>query len=201
MRILDCRGLSCPKPVVLTKKELEAMENGKIQVIVDNLTAKDNISKFVNNLGFHFEILEKEGCYNIIINKENVELIDKETVECTKNGLVHNKNVVLVVGTERLGLGDDKLGEVLMKSYMFALSECEDKPKTILFLNGGVKLTSQGSEVLESLKMLENSGTEIMSCGTCLDFFGLKEKLIIGSITNMYSIINKMNEATNTIKL
>lgn len=111
------------------------------------------------------------------------------------------KDLVLVVGTDKLGQGDDKLGYVLMKSYMFALSESNNKPQTILFLNNGVKLATEGSEVIESLKGLEAGGTEIMSCGTCLDYYGLKSKLIVGSVTNMYTIVAKMNDASNTIKL
>lgn len=194
MKILDCRGLACPKPVIMTKKELENMVSGEIEVIVDNEAAKENVSKLANNLGVAFEIKERDSFYHIILKKEakdNCEVINFEGT----------KDIVLLVSSDKLGDGDDKLGAALMKSYMYALSESENKPSTLLFLNGGVKLTALGSEVIESLKILENDGVVIMSCGTCLDYYGLKDKLLIGSVTNMYTIIEKMNKATNTIKL
>jgi selenium metabolism protein YedF len=108
---------------------------------------------------------------------------------------------VILVASEFLGAGDDKLGSMLMKSYMYALTESDVKPKTMLFLNSGVKLTTEGSDSLESIKTLESQGVEIMSCGTCLDFYGLKEKLAVGQVTNMYSIVEKTNGSSNTIRI
>jgi selenium metabolism protein YedF len=201
MKILDCRGLSCPKPVILTKKALDGMNKGVIEVLIDTMTVKDNITKFVSNLGLQYEVLEKAGFFSIIINKENLQSFEEEPTNCSMENSVPIKNLVIVIGSNRFGLGDDTLGEALMKSYIYALSESDDKPKTMLFLNSGVKLTAMGSDVVECLRLIEESGTEIMSCGTCLDFYGLKEKLVIGSITNMYTIVSKMNGASNTIKL
>jgi selenium metabolism protein YedF len=198
MKTLDCRGLACPKPVIMTKKELEALPSGELEVIVDNIAAKENVSKFVKNIGYEFEVTEKDNLYYITIKK------DGEAIEETCNIMDFantNKNLVILVGSDKMGFGDDKLGAALMKSYIYALTESEVKPSCMLFLNGGVKLTTEGSEVLDSLKQLEKGGVEILSCGTCLDFYGLKEKLCVGGITNMYTIVEKMNGATNTIKL
>lgn len=196
MKTINCVGLPCPKPVIMTKKELENIENGELEVIVDNLVAKENVSKYAKSAGLDFTINEKENLYHILIKKGN-----NEAVECSLMNFENEKNLVIVVGSDKLGTGDDNLGNVLMKSYIYALTESETKPKTILFLNGGVKLTTEGSEVLESLKSLESKGVEILSCGTCLDFYGLKDKLTIGNITNMYTIVEKMNSAEKTIRI
>lgn len=198
MKVLDCKGLACPKPVILTKKELENMESGEIEVIVDNDTAVANVSKFAKSIGAEAVVKCNEGISHIIIKKEKNLPLDDNINSMNFRPM---ENLVLLVGNDKLGNGDDKLGAVLMKSYMFALAESDKKPHTILFLNGGVKLTTEGSDVLESLKLLEAAGTEIMSCGTCLDFYGVKDKLTIGSVTNMYTIVEKMNGASNTIKL
>lgn len=195
MKIIDCKGLACPKPVIMTKKELEAMDSGEIEVIVDNEAARKNVSKFAGSQGFEYKVSEKEGLYHIVINKKE----NKEA--CPIMNFDSNGNLVIFVGTDKLGLGDDKLGASLMKSYIYALTENDIKPSTMIFVNGGVKLTTEGSDVLESLIKLQDEGVEILSCGTCLDFYNLKDKLVVGSVSNMYTIVEKMNSASNTIKL
>jgi selenium metabolism protein YedF len=135
-----------------------------------------------------------DGLYHITITK-------KENSNCDVMDLKEGKGPVILVSSDKFGSGDDKLGAVLMKSYMFALSESDVKPETMLFANGGVKLTCEGSDVLESLKSLQENGVEMLSCGTCLDFYGLKEKLSIGNITNMYTIVEKMNKSGNAIRI
>lgn len=192
MNIIDCKGLKCPQPVINTKKYFDAIENGEAEVIVDNEVAKNNISKFCNSNGFKYSVEEKEGLYFIKITKEDcnceIEDLNKDTL-------------VILITSDKLGAGNDTLGETLMKSYLYALSESDKLPVDLLFLNGGVKLVAEGSEVLDSLKRLKDKGVNIASCGVCLDFYGLKEKLAVGEITNMYTIIEKMNTANNTIKL
>jgi len=192
MKTIDCTGLKCPQPVINTKKYFDSIEEGIAEIVVDNEVAKNNIVKLAENSSLKCEIMEKDGNYHIKINKERCQC---EVMELT------SKKFTIVVSTDKLGLGDDKLGAALMKSYMFALAESESIPQDMLFLNSGVKLAVEGSEVLESLNKLKDRGVSIASCGTCLDFYGLKDKLTIGEITNMYTIIEKMNNADKTIKL
>ena len=109
-------------------------------------------------------------------------------------------NTVVVVSSDRMGTGNDDLGKVLIKGFIFAVTQLDTLPKTILFYNGGATLTCEGSDSLEDLKSLEAQGVEIMTCGTCLDYYGMKEKLAVGSVTNMYSIVEKMAGASNIIK-
>lgn len=193
MKIIDCKGLACPKPVILTKNELENMEEGEIEVIVDNIAAKENVSRFAKNQGYKYNVTEKEGLYHIVIEKNG-----QSACEIMNS---NEKNLVIMITSDKFGTGDDKLGTTLMKSYLYALTESAIKPQKMFFINSGVKLTCEGTEVLESLNALKASGVEIYSCGTCLDFYGLKEKLVIGEVTNMYSIVESTNGAANTIKI
>jgi len=191
-KIIDCKGLKCPQPVINTKKYFDSIEEGQATIIVDNEVSKNNVSKFAESNGFISNVQEKEGLYHIIISKENSSCKPMNFSE---------KQLTIVVSNDKLGLGDDKLGTTLMKSYFYALSESDLLPSYLLFLNAGVKLTTENSDCLDSIKKLQEKGVTVLSCGTCLDFYNLKEKLAVGEITNMYTIIEKMNSADKTIKL
>lgn len=191
--IIDCKGLVCPIPVVKTKKYFDSIQSGESTVIVDNLVAKNNIVKLAEGSGYKSVVEEKDDLYYISITKDNNEIVIAEINE--------NKKFTLVVSTDKLGLGDDELGAILMKSYIFALSEADTIPNDLLFINGGVKLTISDSPVLDSLKKLVERGANILVCGVCLDFYNIKDKLSVGEISNMYTIVQLMNNADNTIKL
>lgn len=193
MKEIDARGLKCPQPVIVTKKALEEIQEGQVISIVDNVTAKENVSRLASSLNLEYNIDERDGCYYITINK--IKNNNKESINENKN------DIVIVIVSDKLGSGDDELGEVLMKSYTYALTEISPLPKTIIFLNSGVKLTTEGSPVLDNINKLSKAGVEIISCGTCLDFYGLKEKLKVGIVGNMYSIIEKMHEGGKVINI
>ena len=190
MHIIDCKGLACPRPVINTKKYFDSIENGEAQVIVDNEIAKNNIIKLANSNNIESDVEFENNFF--IINLKKLKNIDKKVSEDA---------LVILIGKDKLGDGSDTLGTALMKSYIYALSESDKIPTHLLFLNGGVKLTIEDSEVLESLRVLQDKGVEILSCGTCLDFYGIKEKLAIGEITNMYNIVEVMNSSKNSINL
>jgi selenium metabolism protein YedF len=192
MNTIDCKGLKCPQPVINTKKYFDSIEKGEAEVIVDNEVAKNNLSRLCDNNGLKYSVDEKEGLFHIkIVKYDNTDKISVKQSE----------NLVILVSSDKLGAGDDTLGSTLMKSYMYALSESDKLPKDLLFINSGVNLVTEDSAVLESLKKLSERGVYIASCGVCLDFYGIKERLAVGEITNMYTIIDKMNSAGNTIRL
>ncbi|WP_373897221.1 sulfurtransferase-like selenium metabolism protein YedF [Haloimpatiens sp. FM7315] len=191
--IIDCKGLNCPMPVVNTKKYFDSIESGEATTIVDNEVAKNNVLKFAQSNGFVGKAEEKEGLYYITIAKEA-----KCSVADSKN---EAKKFTIAIMNNKLGHGDDELSSVLIKSYMFALSEAGVIPTDLIFVNSGVKLTVEDSEVLDSLKKLQEKGVKIQVCGTCLDFYNLKDKLAIGEISNMYSIVETMNTSDKVIKL
>lgn len=189
---IDCRGLNCPTPVVNTKKYFDSIESGEVVVVVDNEVAKNNLIKYASSNNFHGKAEEKDGLFYVEISKSE---------DCFCELEEENKKFTIVVGQEKLGDGDDTLGRTLIKSYMFALSEASVIPTDMLFFNGGVKLTVEDSEVLESLAKLKERGTKIQVCGACLDFYKLKEKLLVGEISNMYSIVETMNTSDKVINI
>ena len=195
--IIDCKGLNCPIPVVNTKKYFDNLESGVGVTIVDNEVAKNNVVKFVRGNGFTYEVEEKEGnLFYITITKGKVKAEELKL----ENDTSREEIFTIVIGSDKLGNGDDELGVALMKSYLFALSEAEVVPDNLLFLNAGVKLVVEGALTLDSIKRLKERGVNVQSCGLCLDFYGLKDNLEVGEITNMYAIIEMMNKG-RTIKL
>lgn len=194
---IDCRGLNCPIPVVNTKKYFDALESGIGVTVVDNEVAKNNVVKFAQGNGFEYEIEEREGnIYYITITKGEVT-VEELNLKSSKE---KEETFTIVIGSDKLGNGDDELGTALIKSYLFALSEAEVIPTNLVFLNAGVKLVVEGALTLDSLKRLVERGVNVQSCGLCLDFYGLKENLAVGEISNMYAIIEMMNKG-KTIKL
>lgn len=190
MKVIDCRGLDCPMPVINTKKYFESIDKGIANIIVDNEIAKNNLEKFSKTNSFDFSFEQKDKDY--ILNIEKKLSVDNKNQE---------ESFVIMIASDKLGDGNDELGKTLMKTYLYALSESTDMPSKILFLNGGVKLVVEESNTLEVLKNIKEKDVEILSCGACLDFYGLKEKLGVGEITNMYTIVEEMNLAKKFIKL
>lgn len=191
MKLIDCKGLECPKPVINTKKALDSSKGEALEIIVDNDVAKENVSKFLSGQGVNFTLDEKEGNWCFVTE-------GTEAIEVVKSNDLSNE--VILFSNDKMGQGDDKLGAALMKSFMFALSE-SNLPSAMLFVNGGVKLTTEGSDVIDTIKELESKGVEVLSCGTCLDFYNLKDKLQVGGITNMYTIIEHLQKSGKVINL
>jgi len=191
---VDARGLGCPTPVIKTKKALEGIEQGNVLTIVDNEIAKNNVAKLAQSMNLECHIVEDGNEFYIDITKSV-----SEQVQSVDTGDLFDTAVL--VTSQYFGSGDDDLGEILMKGYFYTLAESDLVPKAIMFLNGGVKLTVEGSPILKDLKALEAKGVEIISCGTCLDFFNLTSDLGVGGISNMYTIVEHMNNCKKVVRL
>ena len=200
-KIIDCRGLACPLPVVNAKKAAEAMNRGDVlTVLVDNEIAVQNLSRFAEHKGFSVSADkrgEKEYAVIMSISGDAVESKEEE-VACVMDS--RRKGMLVVLSGTVMGTGDAKLGTSLMKAFVFALTKQDQLPDTILCYNSGAYLTCEGADTLEDLKLLESEGVTILTCGTCLDFYGLKEKLAVGGVTNMYDIVERMESAAQIIK-
>ena len=188
---IDARGLNCPEPVIMTKKALDSQDVSEVLAIVDNRAALENISRLFKTMNLGSMVEEQDGLFYINITKEEA-IPQKQSIKA---------GATVVVKSNVLGQGDDVLGSVLMKSFLYTLTQMEGELETLIFLNGGVLLTTAGSEVLEHIKNLAKNGVEVMSCGTCLDFYGLTDKLEAGSIGNMYTIAEEMFHARKLIVL
>lgn len=199
MITVNAMGDNCPIPVVKAKKAMQALTGPEtIEVLVDNETAVSNVTKMAKAAGGQVTS-EKLGDaeYKVVIQAEGgAEVEIQECEACTPV----SGNTVVVVASDRMGEGNDELGKVLMKGFIFAVTQLDTQPKTMLFYNGGATLTAEGSDSLNDLKLLEEQGVEIMTCGTCLDYYGLKEKLCVGSVTNMYSIVEAQANAGKIIR-
>ncbi|CQR70008.1 SirA-like protein [Sporomusa ovata DSM 2662] len=191
-RIVDCRAMACPGPVITAKKAMEETGSGRIIVIVDNEVAKNNVTKLAaaNGLGAAVEV--KDGHYYISIVKGAAGQ-QAEVDKCSTTTIEAGSQVYLIT-QDTLGHGSPELGAVLIKAFMTTLLEVKPLPATILLLNAGVKLAVQGSSVLDQLIILASRGVTILSCGTCLDYYQLKTKLAVGEITNMYTIIETITQ-------
>ncbi|NPV89844.1 MAG: sulfurtransferase-like selenium metabolism protein YedF [Firmicutes bacterium] len=191
-RVVDARGLNCPQPVILTKKAMDEGGLEGITTMVDNATALENVKKLAASQGYSVEVEEGEGEYKINM-----------TPSCECSGFIEGKkdDVAILVTSDLFGRGEEELGRVLMKSFLYTLSESGDQIKHLVFMNSGVYLTTEGSLVLDHLSALEGKGVEILSCGTCLDFYGLKEKLAVGRVTNMYTAVEIICGAAKAITL
>lgn len=201
MREIDARGQNCPKPVIMTKKALEEMGKGSFTTIVDNEMSKENVIKLLKSMGIEPSIREDRGSY-YISGSSDADAKDEEDLSSKEvNKVDVGTSTVIMFDKDKMGHGNDELGAVLIKGFIYTLTEMEELPSSLLFVNSGINLTTTGSEVLEDMRLLEEKGVEILTCGTCLDYYGKQNDLAIGSVTNMYTIVDRLMKASNTIKL
>ncbi len=199
-QILDCTGMPCPEPVVHTKNALEAMRRGDtVVVIVDNREAKHNVERFAKNRGCSIRIQSVGDTFRLQITKgDDASVAAPFTAEdyvCELPQLA----LIYIIPSDTLGHGDDALGRILMQAFIKTIGEVSPLPQKIFFYNSGVRLTAGESKLTGALRELAEKGVEILTCGTCLDFYNLKKELWVGETTNMYNIVEAMAKATKTV--
>ena len=201
---VNAMGDACPIPVVKTKNAIKELgeAGGVVETKVDNEIAVQNLTKMANQKGFGVKsekLGENEFKVTMTVGTGAAAIPEDEPAACAVPA-PRGKNIVVVISAGVMGSGDGKLGATLLKGFLYALGQQDVLPRTILFYNGGAAMTCQDSPSLEDLKSLEAQGVEIMTCGTCLDFYGLKDKLAVGEVTNMYTIAEKMTGADLIVK-
>jgi len=187
---INARGWECPKPIIETKRLLDTMPEGTVVTTVDDKLAVTNLMSFAESLGYEVNCAENSGEYDISITKIKSEYDDYTSAP---------DNLVIQVTTNSYGAVSDGLGENLMKMYIYTLTEVTPQPKALLFINKGAFLTADGSAVLDSLRTLEAKGVEILTCGACINFYSLDETPEVGGVTNMYNMVEKLNNAGKAI--
>lgn len=199
MVTVNAMGDNCPIPVIKTKKAMQALTGSEtIEVLVDNEIAVQNVTKLGKEQGGEVtseKLGEKE--FKVTIQMQGAPAATEGEAVCTPD---QKGDMIVVVNSDRMGSGNDELGKVLIKGFIYAVTQLDTLPKKMLFYNGGATLTTEGSDSLEDLKSLEAQGVEILTCGTCLDYYQLKDKLAVGGVTNMYSIVESMAEAGKIIR-
>jgi selenium metabolism protein YedF len=198
MATVDCRGMSCPQPVLETKKAMEKPGAEQVLVLVDNPGSKENVRRFAESQGYGVNITEEKGVFSLRLQKAAGA---KKAPAPEEKKIAGDAGLVVFIESDSIGRGSEELGRILMRSFLHTMGEAEFRPTKVIMVNGGVKLACEGSEVIEDLRQLSGQGAEILSCGTCLDYFGLKPKLQVGRISNMYEILSSLAQAGKVLKM
>ncbi len=191
-RTIDARGLTCPQPVILTKRVMDENSGEEIVTWVDNSTSLENVCKLASSQGYTYTV-EPQG------TETHIHMILQNSDKYVKQSL--EKDLTILIKSQYFGQGDDELGAILIKSFFYTLTEIGPELQNLIFMNGGIHLTTEGSPVLEHLQFLEKKGVQILSCGTCLDFFSKKDQLKVGQVTNMYTATELLCNASKTLIL
>ncbi|MDF1580045.1 MAG: sulfurtransferase-like selenium metabolism protein YedF [Desulfuromonadales bacterium] len=194
MKTLDCRTWQCPTPVIETRKLLLAEPGNSLTVLVADSSARENVSRLAQSLGYEVATDETNGSYTLHLTCSGSHAV------ATATSAAPGKTVLFVTG-ETLGSGSDELGHILLKNFLMTLIDATTHPDTILFVNGGVKLTVTGSDLLSTLNTLSSNGVDIASCGLCLEFYGIKDQLAVGRIGNLLETVETLHQAGRVIRL
>jgi selenium metabolism protein YedF len=198
MKEIDARGLACPAPVLHTKATLEQEKPAVIRVLVDNAASQENVKRFLESQGFA-TVLERSAEEFVVVGRCGE--ITAPAGQPSARPAVESKKIMVMCATDRIGFGDDHLGLKLMVNFLRTLKEMGPELWRLVFVNNGVKLAVDGSEVLEELKAYERDGLKILVCGTCLTHFNLLERKQVGQTTNMLDIVTAMHLADKVVNL
>ena len=210
---LDERGKQCPLPVIEAKKALDQAAPGTVvEIVVDNEIAVQNLQKLADHKGLESaweKAADREFLVRITAGGSGAEQPGEFVPDCEEcstesiqesQAAQHQKGTVVVLSSDQMGQGDEVLGKLLMKGFVYAVTQQDELPETVLLYNGGARLSCAGSDSLEDLQFLAEQGVEILTCGTCLNHYGLSDTLSVGEVTNMYEITERMTKAGKLIR-
>lgn len=199
-------GQPCPIPVVQAKKLLADPAVEGVEVSVDNIVAVQNLEKMAKGLQYGFSYTQdSEKLYRVtLLRGESSVLPTQAEADATQGEVLPdmaNEGPTVLITGDTLGSGSDDLGRILIKGFIFSLTELSPMPKSVIFLNGGAHLTTEGANTVPDLKALEDKGCEVLTCGTCANFYGLSDKLAVGGITDMMGITTRIAAAVRLISV
>jgi selenium metabolism protein YedF len=195
---IDARGMPCPQPVIKAREAISQAGVSFVQILVDDLAQAENVIAMARNQGWSGKITRQDKSdIEISLTRENTTTTGVET-ESTACGTP--TNLVVLISSSFFGEGDDALGAILIRAFIKTLWEAAPRPQSLIFINGGVKLSTQGSELIEDIQRLADAGTEVLACGTCLDFYNLKDELLVGRISNMFEIASRLVAADRVLR-
>ena len=204
--ILDLKGMECPKPVLETQKAFKNPEITEFEVIVDNTSARENLKRLVASKGYRCEVSEEGSIITVTIKRDAALAVETDGQEyvaaCDIDaGDSITSGRVLMIKNEFLGDGNDELGKVLMKGFLYTVTETKPYPEKVVLLNSAIKLSTINEETVVHLKKLEEAGTKIYSCGTCLNYYDLADQLKVGVTGNMYDVVDSLMSTSDRIIL
>ncbi len=199
---IDARGLACPAPVLMTREAVQKESPERVAVLVDNIAAKENVSRFLESRRFSVAFVQEGDTFRVsgVRPGESAVPAPEAKVPVGKLKPLEQKIMVLIA-TDRMGFGDEELGKKLMISFVKTLKEMGKELWRLVLVNNGVKLSIEGSPVLEDLQAYEKDGLTILVCGTCLTYFDLLEAKKVGVTTNMLDIVTAMQLADKVINI
>ena len=200
-KTIQCQGLPCPQPVLLSKKAIEAEHPQTLEVVVDNEAARENVTRFLSSQGYDVSTASGDGLYTITGTHDGNCEVCKIMTDQELAAVSDDTRSLVFVPASVMGSGDDELGAKLMTSFLGSLKEMGPELWRVVLVNSGVQLTVEGSPSLAALKELEASGVSILVCGTCLDHFGILDKKQVGETTNMLDIITSFQLAGKIIRV
>jgi selenium metabolism protein YedF len=195
-KTVDARGQACPQPVLLTRTALQ--ESDAVLTIVDNDTARQNVTRMAEKAGCVVQVEQRADGIYLNISKGSAAAQQRLAAPISAPA---SGPLVLVIPSDTMGRGDDELGQILIRGFFHALGQTTPQPHTIIFFNSGVKLVVEGSPMLADLQALCGQGIELLACGTCLGHYGLKDKVAVGEVSNMYTIAETLLRAGKVVNL
>ncbi|SHH60016.1 selenium metabolism protein YedF [Sporobacter termitidis DSM 10068] len=204
MEIIDMLGKPCPIPVIEAKKALARPGADSILVKVDNFVAVQNLEKMAKGYGYGFTYAEKSpDAFDVSVSLDGKAPPVQATAADVPQDIqcAPGEGLVVAIGRNTMGEGAEELGKILIKGFVYSLTELPAPPAYVFFFNSGAYLTTEGANTIDDLKKLEEKGTKIFTCGTCLNYYNLQEKLAVGAVTNMFGITEKLAAAANVINI
>ena len=200
MKTIDAKGKLCPVPLIMTKKVmLEAGENEDVLILVDNENSMKNVKRFLEDHDMPVTVKRDGNAWEISVNNTGTMQASAAAESYCQTVSDAGLDYLVAVQRDKLGDGDDELGKMLLKAFLNTLPETTNRPSVVVFMNAGIFMALNGSPVLESLKKLEAAGTEILVCGTCLEFYKKKDELAVGMVSNMYDILEHLSKAGSVL--
>jgi selenium metabolism protein YedF len=198
-KIVDAKGLLCPRPLIMTKQALTALGIGEeMIVIIDNDASRANVERFLRDNDTEIRTEEKNGDFVLTVRKKEAALAHPEAESYCRPAETARPHVVCVKA-DTMGSGDQELGLILIKAFINTIKEVQPLPDTIVFYNSGIFLTLKDSPVLEPLQDLEKKGIRILVCGTCIEYYGKKAEVGVGIVSNMYELLETLTEAGHIV--
>lgn len=201
-KTVDVRGKACPQPVIDTRQVLEDPALTEVEVLVDNQASAENVARMARSQECEVRLEDSGvGEFRVVLTRAGATATAGEGAEApVGEGCGAASKVAVFVAADGIGRGDEELGRALMKAFLGTAKDLVPRPTTLLFMNAGVKLVTEGSAVLPAIRELEESGVEVLACGTCLDFFGLDDKLAVGQVSNMFEIASRLVDADSVVR-
>lgn len=201
MKTIDMLGQPCPGPVIHAKRALADPAVDAVTVLVDNFIAVQNLQKMADGMGYDMNYSEKaDASYAVVLQKIGAEATEVKLAG-TAPSVQDACGATVLITSDQMGRGSEELGRILIKGFIFALTELDPIPQTVIFVNAGVRLTTDGANTIADLKALREKGVEVYSCGTCLNYYGLTEKLEVGEVVDMLRIVTRLGQAGSVVSI